>query len=142
MILLYGYCCRLYSARLRLAAVSLFAYYTLVPLCLCMFLAPPVHIHLRRHAEWFPVEQTRTARKAGPNRAAFGRTVTSAAKGRTIYQHRHYKPTFLALLRYSGFHLEGGSVNRCFQVVKVSRKARCGKIGRRRRPISTARGNM
>jgi hypothetical protein len=73
-----------------------------------------VYIYLRRHAEWFPVEQTRAARKAGSNRAAFGRTanaqlstythsrtaVTSAAKGRTIYQHRHYKPTLLALLRY------------------------------------------
>jgi hypothetical protein len=38
--------------------------------------------------------------------------------------------------------IEGGSVNRCFQVGKVSRKARCGKIGRRRRPVSTARGNI
>jgi hypothetical protein len=38
-------------------------------------------------------------------------------------------------------HLEEGSVNRPLQVGKFSRKARCGKIGRRRRPISTARGN-
>jgi hypothetical protein len=43
--------------------------------------------------------------------------------------------------------VEGGSVNRCFQVRKVSRKVRYGKPGRRRRPayvgsISTARGNM
>jgi hypothetical protein len=73
-----------------------------------------VHIYLRRHAEWFPGEQTRAARKAGPNRAAFGRTanvqlstythsstaVTSAAEGSTVYQHRHYKPTLLVLLRY------------------------------------------
>jgi hypothetical protein len=35
--------------------------------------AHPVHIYLRRHAEWFPGEQIRAARKVGPNRAAFGR---------------------------------------------------------------------
>jgi hypothetical protein len=44
------------------------------------------------------------------------------------------------------YSIEGGSVNininRCFQVGKVSRKARCGKTGRRRRPISAARGNI
>ena len=28
--------------------------------------------------------------------------------------------------------IEGGSVNRCFQVGKVSQKGRCGKLGRRR----------
>jgi hypothetical protein len=43
-----------------------------------------VHIYLRRHAEWFPVEQTRAARKAGPNRAAFGH----AAKHLHAQQHR------------------------------------------------------
>ena len=37
--------------------------------------------------------------------------------------------------------LERGSVNRCFQVDFFS-KAGCGKPGRERRPISTARGNM
>ena len=38
--------------------------------------------------------------------------------------------------------LEGGSVNRCFQVGKASRKARCGKIGRRRRPIISPRPRL
>jgi hypothetical protein len=57
------------------------------------------------------VEQKRAARKAGPNRAAFGHAakhllythsstaVTSAAEGSTAHQHRHYKPTRLALIR-------------------------------------------
>jgi hypothetical protein len=50
--------------------------------------------------------------------------------------------TRMEMERGRGGGIEGSSANRCFQVGKVSRKARCGKIGRRRRPISTARGNM
>jgi hypothetical protein len=42
---------------------------------------------------------------------------------------------------YTSQVIEGGSINRCFQV-DFSRKAGCGKLGRERRPISTARGNM
>jgi hypothetical protein len=38
--------------------------------------------------------------------------------------------------------VEGGSVNRCFQVGKFSRKVGYGKLGRGRQPISTARGNI
>jgi hypothetical protein len=41
---------------------------------------------------------------------------------------------FTGLYNNDTSYIEGGSVNRCFQVGKVSRKARCGKIGRRRRP--------
>jgi hypothetical protein len=39
----------------------------------CRIRAQRVRICLRRHDEWFTGEQTRAARKAGPNRAAFGR---------------------------------------------------------------------
>ena len=46
------------------------------------------------------------------------------------------QPLFIRVLLT---HVEGGSVNRCLQVGKVSRKARCGKIGRRLRPISRIR---
>ena len=46
-----------------------------------------MHINLRRHAEWFPGEQARAALKAGPNRAAFGRT----AKHLHAQQHRSYQ---------------------------------------------------
>ena len=42
-----------------------------------------MHVCLRRNAEWFTGEQTRAARKAGPNRAAFGR----AAKHLHAQQH-------------------------------------------------------
>ena len=51
----------------------------------------------------------KTARKAGPHRAAFGHTastkhsstaVTGTAKGLTVYQYRHYKRALLAILRY------------------------------------------
>jgi hypothetical protein len=49
--------------------------------------AQHVNIYLRRYAEWFTREQTRAARKAGPNRAAFGR----AAKHLHSQQHRSYQ---------------------------------------------------
>jgi hypothetical protein len=41
--------------------------------------------------------------------------------------------------RHKTVLIEGGSVNRCFQVGTFSRKVRYGKPGRRRRPISAAR---
>ena len=46
-----------------------------------------MRIYLRRHAEWLPMEQTRAARKAGPNRAAFGH----AAKHLHAQQHRSHQ---------------------------------------------------
>ena len=49
--------------------------------------AQHAYIYLRRHAEWFTGEQTRAARKAGLNRAAFGR----AAKHLQAQQHRSYQ---------------------------------------------------
>jgi hypothetical protein len=49
--------------------------------------AQHVHIYLRRHAEWFPGEQTTAARKAGPNRAAFRR----AAKHICAQQRRSHQ---------------------------------------------------
>jgi hypothetical protein len=57
-------------------------------------------------------------------------SVVAVARSTCSKEHRH------------GTSVEGGSVNRCFQVENNSRKAGCGKLGRGRLPTSTARGNM